>query len=185
MNVARLRKSLGLSLALGALLGAAALAQNPKGPAQPQPSPTPNNPGQNVPPGQFGQPFNPGAAAANAAAMREALMKRFDRDGDGKLNQQEQFAATRAMQERGVRIPGAPNLVGPNSGPVTGPGVGGGQGPTQPAGPKLNRREELLLKRFDRNGDGKLDDEEKAAARAELGGKNKAENKAANKAEKK
>jgi hypothetical protein len=41
----------------------------------------------------------------------------------------------------------------------------------------VNKREEMLLKRFDRDGDGKLNDDEKAAARAELGGKNKAEKK--------
>ena len=47
----------------------------------------------------------------------------------------------------------------------------------QPAAPKLSKREEMLLKRFDRDGDGKLNDDEKALARAELGGKNKAEKK--------
>ena len=109
--------------------------------------------------------------------MREAIMKKFDRDGDGKLNAQEQIAATRAMQERGIRVPGAPNLAGPgnNAGPQSGPGVG--QAPAPPPGPKLNKREELLLKRFDKDGDGKLSNDEKAAARAELGQKNKAEKK--------
>ncbi|WP_425617101.1 hypothetical protein NA78x_000771 [Anatilimnocola sp. NA78] len=161
------------------LLAATAAAQNPKAPANknPQPSPTPNNPGQVVPPGQFGQPFNPNGGGGNAAAMRETIMKKFDRDGDGKLNAQEQIAATRAMQERGIRTPGVPNLVGPgnNAGPQSGPGVG--QAPAQAPAPKLNKREELLLKRFDKDGDGKLSAEEKAAARAELGQKNKAEKK--------
>ena len=39
------------------------------------------------------------------------------------------------------------------------------------------RRDEILLKRFDKDGDGKLNDEEKTAARAELGQKGKAEKK--------
>lgn len=162
-------------IAAGAICGlvvSAVAAQNPKGPAAK--TPMPNKPGQ-----QFGQPFNPGvgAGAANQAAVREAMMKRFDRDGDGKLSPQEQLAATKALQEHGVRTPGAPNLIGPgkSNGVQAGPGIG--QVPAPPA-PKLGRREELLLKRFDKDGDGKLNDEEKAAARAELSQKNKAENKA-------
>lgn len=170
-----------LSLGLVALMGSIALAQAPKGPPpKGSPSPTPNTPGQNVPPPQFGQPFNPGGGAGNAAAMREAILKKFDLNGDGKLNAQEQMAATKAMQERGIRVPGAPNLVNAGNGPAAS-GPGAGQAPPQQSAPKLNKREELLLKRFDRDGDGKLNDEEKAAARAELGQKNKDDKKAAKK----
>lgn len=157
------------------LLGVAA-AQNVPNPQLPA---NPANPGggQVVPPGQFGQPANPAQAAAGAAAARDAILKRFDRDGDGKLSAQEQVAATRAMQEHGIRTPGAPNLVGRGG---QGGGVQRGVAPPPPApppAPKLSKREEMLLKRFDRDGDGKLSDEEKIVARTELGGKNKAEKK--------
>ena len=67
------------------------------------------------------------------------ILKRFDKDGDGKLNEQERQAAKQAMAERGGR-PGQP---------------GGGDG-------KL--REEIL-KRFDKDGDGKLNEAERAAAK--------------------
>jgi hypothetical protein len=161
----------------GCLLSVAS-AQNPKpNPKLPNlPTGGQNGGGVQVPPGQFGQ-MPPNQAAANQAAVREAMMKRFDLDRDGRLNAQEQLAATKAMQERGFRVPGAPNLVGPgnNNGPQTGPGQA--QPQQQPAAPKLSRREEILLKRFDKDGDGKLNDEEKAAARTELGQKNKAEKK--------
>ena len=156
----------------GFVVGLAALAPaqnspNPKGPANPSP--------QQNPPGQFGQlPPGIGAGAANQAAVRAAMMKQFDRDGDGKLSPQEQLAATKAMQQRGIRTPGMPNLVGPGNnqgnGPQSGPGV---PQAAPPPAKKLGRREEILLKRFDKDGDGKLNEEEKTAARAELGQKNK------------
>lgn len=148
-----------------------ALAQNP--------NPNPKLP--NLPNGQNGGQVPPGQPNANQAAaqaaLREAMMKKFDFDRDGRLNAQEQLAATRAMQERGLRTPGVPNIVGPgkNNGPQTGPGQA--QPAQQQPAPKLSRRDEILLKRFDKDGDGKLSDEEKTAARAELGQKNKADKK--------
>ncbi len=162
------------ALSLLALLVSFATAQNP----QPKPKlpNLPANPPQNGQ-GQFGQPFNNGQAAANQAAAKEMIIKRFDRDGDGRLNAQEQLAATRAMQERGINTPGMPNLAGRggNNGAQAGPVVG--QAAPPPPAPKLSRREEILMKRFDKDGDGKLNEEEKAAARAELGQKGKAEKK--------
>lgn len=158
----------GLSLSLAA-------AQNVPNPQLPANPANPNG-GQVVPPNPFGQPAGAGQGAQAAAAAREAMMRQFDRDGDGKLSAQEQLAATRAMQQRGIRTPGAPNLIGPGANNNNG-GVQRGFAPQPappPAEPKLSKREEMLLKRFDRDGDGKLSDDEKAVARAELGGKNKA-----------
>lgn len=173
--------SLLVAAGLCLCLSSFAAAQNPKpNPKLPNlPAGGQNGGGVQVPPGQFGQmPANQAnQAAANQAAIREAMMKRFDLDRDGRLNAQEQLAATKAMQEHGIRVPGAPNLVGPgnSNGPHVGPGQA--QPQQQQAAPKLSRREEILLKRFDKDGDGKLSDEEKAAARNELGQKNKAEKK--------
>ena len=153
------------------------IAQNVPNPQLPANPANPNG-AQVVPPNQFGQPAGAAQGAQAAAAAREAIMKQFDRDGDGKLSAQEQLAATRAMQQRGIRTPGAPNLIGP--GANNNGGVQRGFAPQAappPAEPKLSKREEMLLKRFDRDGDGKLNDDEKAVARAELGGKNKAEKK--------
>lgn len=147
-----------------------AFAQNVPNPQLPA---NPANPGggQVVPPNPFGQPFPNGQTGASADAARKAMLRQFDRDGDGKLNPQEQLAATRAMQQRGIRTPGMPNLIG-RGGSDNGVQRGGAPPPAPPPpAPKLSKREELLLKRFDRDGDGKLNDEEKALARTELGSK--------------
>src|SRR6476661_2612448 len=67
------------------------------------------------------------------------MLKHFDKDGDGKLSDDEKAAAKKAMEER----------FGEN-----GKGKGG------------NRDE--LMKRFDKNGDGTLSDDERAAAKAAI-----------------
>lgn len=66
---------------------------------------------------------------------QEAFLKRFDKDGDGKLSDEEKAAAKEAFQKRA------------------------GEG--RPEGLDMKG----LLKRFDKDGDGKLSEEEKAAAK--------------------
>lgn len=70
----------------------------------------------------------------------EAMLKQYDKDGDGELNEEEREAMRTAMQARFGRS--------------------GGQRP--------NREE--MLKRFDKNGDGELDEEERTAMRESFGG---------------
>jgi HlyD family secretion protein len=77
---------------------------------------------------------------------REEMLKQFDKNGDGEIDETEREAARAAMMAR-------------SGGP-------GGRGTN--AGPRFNREE--MLKRFDKNGDGRLDDEEQAAMRASFGG---------------
>jgi len=74
--------------------------------------------------------------ATEMAKRREELIKRFDKNGDGKLDEEEKAAAKEAMKMEG-----------------------GGRGP---GGAEGEKRRAELLKRFDKNGDGKLDDEERA-----------------------
>jgi hypothetical protein len=68
------------------------------------------------------------------------MLKEFDKDGDGELNDTERESMRLAMQSRF-----------------------GGQG-----APRGNREE--MLKRFDKNGDGQLDEEERTAMREATGG---------------
>jgi hypothetical protein len=113
-----------------------------------------------IPPGGF-----PGA---------DQFAKQFDRDGDGKLSPQEAFAAQAAYQ----RMMGGGAHGGMRGGLRSGGGGGGGGGasaiPPQPLlapnGADNNgaKSGNALVKRFDKNGDGKLNAEEKAAAQAEL-----------------
>jgi hypothetical protein len=71
------------------------------------------------------------------------IIKKFDKDGDGKLNDEEKAAAREAMAGKGR------------------PGAGG------PGRPDFAE----IIKKFDKDGDGKLNDEEKAAAREAMAGK--------------
>ena len=66
--------------------------------------------------------------AERAAAREAGMLKRFDKDGDGKLNAEEQKAADAAKKE-------------------------------------MDARHAEMTKKFDKDGDGKLSDEEKKAAR--------------------
>jgi len=76
------------------------------------------------------------AAALQRRKDREAeLLKRYDKNGDGKLDEEEKAAAKMDLMKNGE-----------------GGRLGGG------------RFREMILKRFDKNGDGKLDETERAAA---------------------
>ena len=96
----------------------------------------------------------------------EEFLKKFDKDRDNKLSPQELLAAQAAMQKmRG------------GGGPVAGPGLGGvvPQGgaavPTGEASGKKARKPNPLIKLYDLDGDGQLNDEEKAALQADRGKK--------------
>jgi len=102
----------------------------------------------------------------------DQFLKQFDRDGDGKLNPQESMAAQAAYQ----RMMGGAMGGGMRGGLRGGGGGGGGSAmPPQPIMPapnpadsKASKSGSPLVKRFDKDGDGKLNAEEKAAAQAEL-----------------
>jgi Ca2+-binding EF-hand superfamily protein len=73
------------------------------------------------------------------------VVKEFDKDGDGRLSDDERRAAMKAMRERRM--------------------VSSAQG--APAG-EPGQNLAAVIKRFDKNGDGKLDEEERAAMRDEM-----------------
>lgn len=109
-------------------------------------------PALGIPPGGF-----PGA---------QQFLKQFDRDGDGQLSPLEAMMAQAAYQKiRGHEKGGVRGGIRPS-------GAGGGIPPIAvPAAPpevEKPAKGNPLVKRFDKDGDGKLNDEEKAAAQAEL-----------------
>ena len=80
---------------------------------------------------------------------RESLIKEFDKNKDGQLDETERAAVMAALRERrGMVRPEDPRREG------------------APARPLLDREE--LIKRFDTNGDGQLDDAERTAMRVEV-----------------
>jgi hypothetical protein len=109
-------------------------------------------PALGIPPGGF-----PGA---------QQFLKQFDRDGDGQLSPLEAMMAQAAYQ----RMRG--NDKGGVRGGIRPSGAGGSIPPVAiPAAPPEGEKSgkvNPLVKRFDKDGDGKLNDEEKAAAQAEL-----------------
>lgn len=86
--------------------------------------------------------------------FRKEREKEFDKDGDGKLNDEERAAMMAARPGRGG--PGAP-------GGIPGAGFGAGFGARGPAPDSPQFQE--MIKRFDKDGDGKLSDEERRAMR--------------------
>lgn len=78
----------------------------------------------------------------------EEMLKRFDKDGDGQLNDEERQAMREAMRTR----------FGGGQGP--GPGFGTNMGGMGRRGGALP---EEILKQFDKDGDGKLNEEERQA----------------------
>jgi len=94
----------------------------------------------------------------NAAAPNlEQILRRFDRDGDGQLNEQERAAARQAVS----------NMFGRGPGGFAPPPAGG----ASTRKPRVDQG--ALLTRFDKDRDGKLDEGERAAARAALQGREK------------
>ncbi len=76
--------------------------------------------------------------------MREALMKKYDKNGNGMLDPEERKAAMEAMQQRS----------GSGGKPSAG-GLGAGMNP---------QMRKALMKKHDKNGNGMLDPDEREAA---------------------
>ena len=103
------------------------------------------------------------------AEMREKILKEFDKDGDGKLNDEEREKARDKMREfhRGPRGEGGEpgegrrrDGRGPEGRGPEGRGPEGRRGPGGPDGPpKLPKPEELFAK-FDKDKDDKLSKDE-------------------------
>ncbi len=83
----------------------------------------------------------------------EEFLKRFDRDGDGRLNEREQAAAREAAQKIRAQGGGGPQVGAPQF-------FGGN-----------NEIPAAVLEKFDKDGDGKLNDKELAAAKKAQSGK--------------
>ena len=77
-------------------------------------------------PGEGGAGPGPGAPRARGGFNREAILKEFDKDGDGQLNDEER-AAMRAQFGQGRRVPGGQRQAGPG-GARPNRGGGGGRG---------------------------------------------------------
>lgn len=107
---------------------------------------------------QFGGGLN------GAGVNLEELKKKFDRDGDGKLSPEEKAAAMAAFQKAKANGGGLPG------GDLPGSPASGGLGDEKSMEGKARGRE-AMIKRFDKDGDGKLSDEEKAEAQKVLKGK--------------
>jgi len=108
----------------------------------------------------------------------EQFLKQFDKDGDGKLSDLERVAAMAAYQ-RSRKNGGGPTIGRLPYGPGTGqagqgalPAAQGNDGKGNEAKGEEGKKVSALIKRFDKDGDGKLDKDEKAAAQAELKKKN-------------
>ncbi len=92
-----------------------------------------------------GTPEGRGAVQTRPGANREAMIKEFDKDGDGKLSDTERQVAMVELRKRyqAQVLPGRPGVPDARA--------------------SYNREE--VLKQYDKDGDGKLNDTERAAMR--------------------
>jgi Ca2+-binding EF-hand superfamily protein len=84
----------------------------------------------------------------------QEITKKYDKDGSGRLEREEMEAAREAGALEGMPVPGGP-----------------GFGRRGPGGPGDEERRAEMMKRFDKDGDGELNEEERAALREEFGGR--------------
>jgi hypothetical protein len=145
------------------------------------------------------KPAKAKAAKKSDRPSREAVIKRFDKDGDGKLNEAERKAAAALRKAQGARQSDrASDKARPNSGgreryaaaamkikeAVKAGKITEAQGKDRLAafrkrlgegrgdsGRSGQTREELM-KRYDKNKDGKLDEDERAALRKAMSDRN-------------
>ena len=145
------------------------------------------------------KPAKAKAAKKSDRPSREAIIKRFDKDGDGKLNEAERKAAAAPRKALGARQSDrASDKARPNSGgreryaaaamkikeAVKAGKITEAQGKERLAayrkrmgegrgdsGRSRQTREELM-KRYDKNKDGKLDEDERAALRRAMSDRN-------------
>ena len=109
-----------------------------------------------------------GAGGGAGGFNFDEFKKKFDRDGDGKLSPQEQAAAMAAFQK--ARANGGAAAGGLPAGGALAGGIPSGDGLDTPAAGKegKSRGRDAMIKRFDKDGDGKLSDDEKAEAQKAL-----------------
>jgi Ca2+-binding EF-hand superfamily protein len=100
----------------------------------------------------------------------EEFLKKFDKNKDGKLSDEEKLAAQAAMQQMRRGGGGPATGVGLGGGLPAG-GIGGAGAPAAEGNEKPGRKVNPLIKLYDLDGDGKLNDEEKAALQADRGKK--------------
>ena len=145
------------------------------------------------------KPAKAKAAKKSDRPSRESIIKRFDKDGDGKLNEAERKAAAALRKAQGARQSDrASDKARPNSGgreryaaaamkikeAVKAGKITEAQGKERLAayrkrmgegrddsGRSRQTREELM-KRYDKNKDGKLDEDERAALRRAMSDRN-------------
>ncbi len=100
-----------------------------------------------------------GEGRGQGAGMRKQMIEKFDKDGDGKLNEEERAAAKAARPQK----PAGEGAEG--KGPK-GPKGAEGQGPRGGKGKMNPEMRKKMIEKFDKDGDGKLSEEERAAAKA-------------------
>lgn len=93
----------------------------------------------------------PEQGSGQNVARREKLLRKFDANGNGQLDPDEREAAREAKEKRASQGGGK--------------GAGGGKGQGKGKGQSDPERRAKLLERFDADGDGKLDESERAAAK--------------------
>ena len=137
--------------------------------AQPPGGGPPGGPGAGGGPGGFGGFGGPGGPGGFGPPIPPA-MSAIDKNGDGEISAEELAAAPAALRGLDKNKDGVlkDDEIIPPMGFGGFGGFGGQGGPMGPGGPMGGPNRELL-KKFDKDGDGRLNDAERAEARKEAG----------------
>lgn len=107
-----------------------------------------------------------GQQPAKMEKRHQELVRRFDKDGDGKLSEDEKAAARAEMRtENGPRKENRKKLLKRFDKDGDGKLSEEEKAEAKKAADKFNENRAELIKRFDKDGDGVLNDEERAAAK--------------------
>jgi Ca2+-binding EF-hand superfamily protein len=133
-----------------------------------------NRPGEGGRPAEGGRPFDGDRPGAESGDRRPEILRRFDRNGDGRFSEEELNALVEEMKRRGLskeeiaqqleRIKRAEEAAAAKKAAGSGEGTPSDEPKKKPG----TRKQKEILEKYDADGDGKLSASERAKIQQDL-----------------